>query len=157
MTTETVLMVVTPILIFVALSVVVTMFTQALKKAMDVGIDKLRQSPSWPEILSMAQQAVRFAEQMKITGKVVDEAEVVKAAAIKALQGFLTTQGWGSLDLVALDALIEGAYNELKAELQYKVPEVKWSEIKDFTYAADDSAKFYDPKGSSATISTTLS
>ena len=137
MTTETVLMVVTPILIFVALSVIVTMFTQALKKAMDVGIDKLRQSPSWPEILSMAQQAVRFAEQMKITGKVVDEAEVVKDAAIKALQGFLTTQGWGSLDLVALDALIEGAYNELHAEFDKKVPEFDAAWLKprvDYTY-----------------------
>ena len=137
-----VIAIVAPIVILVVLSVIVTVFTATLKTAMDVGIDKLRTSPSWPEILSMAQQAVRFAEQMKLTGKVADVGEVVKAEALKALQAFLTTQGWGSLDLVALDALIESAYNELHAELDRKVPELDtWAApLQDFTYATTTSS-----------------
>jgi len=118
------------LIIMAVVTVVVAVSTQQLKVLLGTSLDQLKLSPQWPLILSMAKTAVRFAEQMKLNDVIDKEGKVVKAAAIKALQDFLNTQGWGdSVDLVAIDALIEAAYNELKVEFEEHVPEIDWSTV----------------------------
>ena len=83
------------LIIMAVVTVVVAVSTQQLKVLLGTSLDQLKLSPQWPLILSMAKTAVRFAEQMKLNDVIDKEGKVVKAAAIKALQDFLNTQGWG--------------------------------------------------------------
>ncbi len=147
MISSEVITIVASFIIVAVLTGLVVTSTNKLKIALDTTIDNLRASPNWDAILSMAQAAVRFAEQMKLTGKVADVGEEVKAEAIKALQAFLATQGWGSaIDLVAIDALVEGAYNELKAEFKRKVPELEWAAtpLKEFSFTPVNTTRAVD-------------
>ena len=130
MTDSSVLLVLGPVVILFVLAILITLLKDFLKKEIDVAIDAARQSPNWPEYLSMAKTAVLYAEQMKLNGVVADEAHTLKDEAMKALQGFLMAQGLGVLDIVKLDALVEGAYNELKGEFEQKMPEPQLTAVK---------------------------
>jgi hypothetical protein len=81
----------------------------------------------WDTLMSMARIAIKAADQAQLNKWIDQTGEAAKKYDLNAVKAFLKAQGLEGIDVDALDALIEGVYNDIKAELQKDLPELDTS------------------------------
>lgn len=105
--------------LFIAiLSFVLIYLTGKIKAYSHELMTKLKATTQWDTVMDIARMAVRAAQQAHLNGWIESTGEAAKAEAVRVAQLWLNTHGLTGVDAGALAAMIEAAYNEIKAEIE---------------------------------------
>ena len=92
-----------------------------IKKDVPIAVTELKTKlgpVAWSVVCSIAEMAVRAAQQARLNGWIEDTGEAARAYAIQVFKTWCITQGLEELDVDKLVQVIDGIYNTLKDELK---------------------------------------